>query len=106
MIIVSTFLMLVLDLAAGLCRIPQSECSQSSGSAACSAMRLDNTSEPRPTTPDLIKKQSDGGGVRTWTGLDADTKLCVSYLVGVCDLGWAKRVHGGTKHIWRLYMVP
>lgn len=26
----------------------------------------------------------------TWTGLDADTKLCVSYLVGGRDLGWAK----------------
>jgi len=24
------------------------------------------------------------------TGLDADTKLCVSYLVGGRDLGWAK----------------
>lgn len=26
----------------------------------------------------------------TWTALDADTKLCVSYLVGGRDLGWAK----------------
>jgi IS1 family transposase len=28
--------------------------------------------------------------VWTWTAIDADTKLCVSYLVGGRDLGWAK----------------
>src|SRR5207245_11219054 len=36
------------------------------------------------------KKQEGWGDVWTWTGLDADTKLCVSYLVGGRDLGWAK----------------
>jgi IS1 family transposase len=30
------------------------------------------------------------GDTWTWTGLDADTKLCVSYLVGGRDAGWAK----------------
>jgi IS1 family transposase len=39
-------------------------------------------------TPD--KKQDGWGDVWTWTGLDADTKLCVSYLVGGRDGGWAK----------------
>ena len=29
------------------------------------------------------------GDVWTWTGIDADTKLCVSYLVGGRDGGWA-----------------
>ena len=30
------------------------------------------------------------GDVWTWTGIDADTKLCVGYLVGGRDAGWAK----------------
>ena len=36
------------------------------------------------------KKQEGWGDVWTWTGLDDDTKLCVSYLVGGRDGGWAK----------------
>lgn len=36
------------------------------------------------------KKQEGWGDVWTWTGLDADTKLCVSYLVGGRDGEWAK----------------
>ena len=36
------------------------------------------------------KKLEGWGDVWTWTGLDADTKLCVSYLVGGRDAGWAK----------------
>jgi hypothetical protein len=40
------------------------------------------------------KKVIGWGDVWTWTGLDADTELCVSYLVGGRDPGWAK-VHGG-----------
>jgi IS1 family transposase len=37
------------------------------------------------------EKKSEGwGDVWTWTGLDADTKLCVSYLVGGRDGLWAK----------------
>ena len=36
------------------------------------------------------KKERDGwGDVWTWTAIDADTKLCVSYLVGGRDAGWA-----------------
>src|ERR1035438_7659876 len=30
------------------------------------------------------------GDVWTWTGIDADTKLCVGYLVGGRDSGWAR----------------
>ena len=40
------------------------------------------------TTPE--KKAEGWGDTWTWTGLDADTKLCVSYLVGGRDAGWAK----------------
>jgi len=36
------------------------------------------------------KKAQGWGDVWTWTGLDAETKLCVSYLVGGRDGGWAK----------------
>src|ERR1700680_4744280 len=36
------------------------------------------------------KKAEGWGDTWTWTGLDADTKLCVSYLVGGRDGGWAK----------------
>src|SRR5271163_1430202 len=38
-----------------------------------------------------VEKKADGwGDTWTWTALDADTKLCVSYLVGGRDAGWAK----------------
>ncbi|HTU42674.1 MAG TPA: IS1 family transposase, partial [Candidatus Aquilonibacter sp.] len=40
------------------------------------------------TSPE--KKAEGWGDTWTWTALDADTKLCVSYLVGGRDLGWAK----------------
>jgi IS1 family transposase len=37
-----------------------------------------------------IEKKAEGwGDVWTWVGLDADSKLCVSYLVGGRDAGWA-----------------
>ena len=45
-------------------------------------------SKARNTRPE--KKAIGWGDVWTWTALDADTKLCVSYLVGGRDLGWAK----------------
>ena len=36
------------------------------------------------------KKQEGWGDTWTWVGIDADTKLVVSYLVGGRDSGWAK----------------
>jgi IS1 family transposase len=44
-------------------------------------------SKAKNTRPE---KKSGWGDVWTWTAIDADTKLCVSYLVGGRDLGWAK----------------
>ena len=35
------------------------------------------------------KKQEGWGDIWTWVGIDADTKLVVSYLVGGRDAGWA-----------------
>jgi IS1 family transposase len=35
------------------------------------------------------KKSAGWGDVWTWTAIDADTKLCISYLVGKRDTGWA-----------------
>jgi IS1 family transposase len=35
------------------------------------------------------QKQKGWGDVWTWTAIDADSKLCVSYLVGGRDAGWA-----------------
>ncbi len=35
------------------------------------------------------KKQKGWGDVWTWVGIDADTKLVISYLVGGRDAGWA-----------------
>jgi IS1 family transposase len=35
------------------------------------------------------QKAAGWGDVWTWTAIDADTKLCVSYLVGGRDTGWA-----------------
>jgi IS1 family transposase len=49
-------------------------------------------SKAKNTTPE--KKEVGWGDVWTWTALDADTKLCVSYLVGGRDLGWAKEFMG------------
>ena len=43
----------------------------------------DRTSAPE-------KKQQGWGDAWTWTAIDADTKLCVSYLVGGRDAGWAR----------------
>jgi IS1 family transposase len=45
-------------------------------------------SKAKNTRPE--KKAIGWGDVWTWTALDADTKLCASYLVGGRDLGWAK----------------
>jgi IS1 family transposase len=50
----------------------------------------------------LEKKQEGWGDTWTWTAIDADTKLCVSYMVGGRDSGWAHefmedcagRIHG------------
>jgi IS1 family transposase len=36
------------------------------------------------------QKAEGWGDVWTWTAIDADTKLCLSYLVGGRDAGWAK----------------
>jgi IS1 family transposase len=36
------------------------------------------------------KKAEGWGDTWTWTAIDADTKLCVSYLVGGRDGGWAR----------------
>ncbi len=37
----------------------------------------------------VAKKLEGWGDTWTWTAIDADTKLCVSYLVGGRDAGWA-----------------
>lgn len=37
----------------------------------------------------LEQKAEGWGDVWTWTAIDADTKLCVSYLVGGRSVGWA-----------------
>lgn len=44
-------------------------------------------SKQKNTTPE--KKEEGWGDVWTWTAIDADTKLCVSYLVGGRSAGWA-----------------
>ena len=36
-----------------------------------------------------VQKAEGWGDVWTWTAIDADTKLCISYLVGGRDTGWA-----------------
>lgn len=37
----------------------------------------------------LKQKEAGWGDVWTWTAIDADTKLCVSYVIGGRDAGWA-----------------
>jgi len=36
-------------------------------------------------TDEIRKKHADAGDVWTWTAIDADTKLCIAYLVGARD---------------------
>jgi IS1 family transposase len=36
-----------------------------------------------------VQKADGWGDVWTWTAIDADTKLCISYLIGGRDAGWA-----------------
>ncbi len=57
--------------------------------AACSVMKFGNSSARRRKTSAPEKKQEGWGDVWTWVGIDADTKLVVSYLVGGRDGGWA-----------------
>lgn len=40
------------------------------------------------------QKSAGWGDAWTWTAIDADTKLCVSYLVGGRDKGWANEFVG------------
>jgi len=48
------------------------------------------------------QKAEGWGDIWTWTAIDADSKLCISYLVGGRDAGWARefmddcasRIHG------------
>lgn len=40
------------------------------------------------------QKAAGWGDAWTWTAIDADTKLCVSYLVGGRDKGWAREFVG------------
>jgi IS1 family transposase len=40
------------------------------------------------------KEQEGWGDAWTWVGIDANTKLCVSYLVGGRDAGWATEFMG------------
>ena|ERR1017187_10127583 len=44
-------------------------------------------SKAKNTSPE--KRQEGCGDAWTWTAIDADTKLCVSYLVGGRSAGWA-----------------
>ena len=44
------------------------------------------------------KKQEGWGDIWTWVGIDADTKLVVSYLVGGRDRGWAKEFMEDCAH--------
>ncbi len=44
------------------------------------------------TSPE--QKAAGWGDVWTWTAIDADSKLCISYLVGGRDTGWA------TQFVW------
>src|SRR5579863_8188942 len=44
-------------------------------------------SKAKNVTPE--QKAAGWGDAWTWVALDADTKLCISYLVGGRDTGWA-----------------
>jgi IS1 family transposase len=41
-------------------------------------------------TPEMTEKHPDAGDVWTWTAIDADTKLCVSWMVGDRSSGTAQ----------------
>jgi hypothetical protein len=41
------------------------------------------------------KKGTGAGSVWTWTAIDADSKLIISYLCGERDASWGLQIHGG-----------
>ena len=48
------------------------------------------------------KRQEGAGDVWTWTAIDADSKLIVSYLVGGRDGDYAMALHGrSSRSAWR-----
>ena len=47
------------------------------------------TAAKQKNVPNMKAPVEGAGDTWTWTAVDADTKLCVSYLVGGRDLGWA-----------------
>ena len=59
----------------------------------CAALQCDEIwcfvgAKAKNVTPE--QKAMGWGDVWTWTAIDADTKLCVTYLVGGRDGGWAQ----------------
>ena len=56
--------------------------SAASGSGGCNATKSGHSSEPRKRTLHQSKKQNGWGDSWTWTAIDADSKLCVTYYVG------------------------
>lgn len=47
-------------------------------------------------TPEMAIKQGWAGDVWTWTAMDADSKLMVSWVVGSRDAGYAHRLRRGS----------
>ena len=52
------------------------------------------------------KKAQGWGDTWTWTGLDADTKLCVTYLVGGRSAGWAFGADIDYAMLQKIYGAP
>jgi hypothetical protein len=49
----------------------------------------------------VILRDPDAGDVWTWTAIDADTKLMLSWLVGSRDLPSAKAFMQTSRAVWR-----
>ncbi len=58
--------------------------------------------EPTNVTSD--QKAAGWDDVWTWTAMDADTKLCVSYMVGVGGADWAAMPRRSTMTVLRTHV--
>ena len=43
----------------------------------------------------VAKEGTGAGSVWTWVGIEADSKLAISYLCGKRDAEWGEYIHGG-----------
>ena len=81
----NTVAKLLVELGAAVRDVPGRDARATCSASAFSATKFGRSSTRRTRTSPArrsLKRNPDAGDVWTWTAIDADTKLCVSWLVG------------------------